>query len=256
MTHFRILRAFNDESVRAYAGARTRIGRNSLPHFQGDSLADRVVRELAAERALPLKEITEAFEFFAAVRKHLARSPCIVDLCSGHGLAGILFAAFERRTQRVILCDKRKPQHFEHVWRACLAAAPWIEGKVHFEEGKLERTRAHLPAGSAVLGVHACGALTDTCIAIAVELGGPCAVMPCCRAQALNRAPLGLRQALGEDVAYDVDRTYALERQGYRVRWREIPAEITPMNRILIATPGGELEATRAAGPGSEALGP
>ena len=40
---------------------------------------------------------------------------------------------------------------------------------------------------------------------------------------------------LGEDVAYDVDRTYTMERAGYRVRWREIPAEITPMNRRCLA---------------------
>ncbi|MEM9408868.1 MAG: hypothetical protein AAGA81_22750, partial [Acidobacteriota bacterium] len=57
------------------------------------------------------------------------------------------------------------------------------------------------------------------------------------RAHAHNPAPVGLRQALGDDVAYDVHRTYALENQGYQVRWREIPEEITPMNRVLIAVP-------------------
>ena len=90
-----------------------------------------------------------------------------------------------------------------------------------------------------MLGVHACGTLTDTCLEIATELGGPVAVMPCCRAHAKSPAPMGLRAALGEDVAYDVDRTYALEARGYGVRWREIPAAITPMNRVLIGVPGG-----------------
>ena len=61
--------------------------------------------------------------------------------------------------------------------------------------------------------------------------------MPCCRANALSGAPEGLRQALGEDVAYDVHRTYRMENAGYRVRWREIPEAITPMNRVLIAVP-------------------
>ena len=47
-----------------------------------------------------------------------------------------------------------------------------------------------------------------------------------------------LRLALGDDVAYDVHRTYRLERAGWRVRWRDLPKAITPMHRVLIAVPG------------------
>lgn len=240
-TDFRILKVFNDDSVRGYANSKTRVGRNTLPYFAGDSLAECLVRELAHERALSIKEIVEAFEFFAVVRKYLRRTPTIVDLCSGHGLAGLLFAVFERRTLEVVLVDKQQPKSFEPVLRACAKAAPWIEGKVRYEEGKLDAKRAGLPPGSAVLGVHPCGTLTDRCIEIALELGGPLAVMPCCRTHAVNPAPQGLRQALGEDVAYDVERSYAIERSGYRIRWREIPDAITPMNRVLIAVPRKQL---------------
>jgi len=235
MTDFRLLRAFNDEELRRYAGSKARIGPRIAKHFAGDTLVERLVRELASERALPQKEVVEAFEFFAVVRKYLRRTPVVVDLCSGHGLAGLLFAVMERRTEEVVHCDKRKPAGFERVWSACTRVAPWIESKVRYVEGRLAHTRAELPAGSAVIGVHACGTLTDTCLEIALELGGPVAVLPCCRAKARNAAPEGLRQALGEDVAYDVERTYALERSGYRVRWREIPEAVTPMNRVLIA---------------------
>ena len=237
MTRFRLLRVFNDEDVRGYANARSKIGRHALPYFQGDSLCDRIMRALAEERALALKEVTEAFEFFAVTRRHIERAPVVVDLCSGHGLAGILYAAFSRHTQEVLLCDRRRPLNFDRVLRACIQAAPWVEEKVRYIEGDLAKTRVELPQRSAILGVHACGSLTDTCIEIALGLGGPLAVLPCCRSKAHNRAPEGLRQALGEDVAYDVDRTYAMERAGYRVRWREIPAAITPMNRVLIAVP-------------------
>ncbi len=237
MNDFRMLRVFNDDSVRGYAKSKARLGVNSLPYFDGDSLAERVVRELAHERALPVKEVVEAFEFFAVVRKYLRRSPRIVDLCCGHGLAGILFAIYERRTVSVTLCDKRKPERFDHVWRACVKAAPWIEGRVQYVEEKLLATRESLPHGAAFLGVHACGKLSDLCIDIATEHEGPLAIMPCCRAHAQNPAPEGLRQALGEDVAYDVDRTYTLERKRYQVRWREISSAITPMNRVLIAVP-------------------
>lgn len=237
---FRLLRVFNDERARGYARSKVRLGRNSQPFFPGDSLADRLMRELSEERALPIKEAIEAFEFFAAVRKYLRKTSAVVDLCCGHGLAGILFAIYERRTTRAILCDRRKPDHFEHVWRASLRVAPWIEDKVEYVEGPIERSREAFPEGAAVLGVHACGSLTDDCIDVATTLGGPFAVMPCCRANAKNQAPRGLRDALGEDVAYDVDRTYRIEAAGYRVRWRDVPEAITPMNRVLIAVPRSE----------------
>lgn len=237
MPAFRLLRAFNGDELRPLANSPGRIGSGVLPHFAGDSLYERIVRELAHERALPLKEVTEAFEFFAVVRKYLRSATTIVDLCSGHGLVGILFAALERRTQEVVLYDKRRPKSFEPVLRACVKAAPWIDGHVQRVELDLKRARTTLPVGSAVVGVHACGKLTDACIELGLATGGPFAVMPCCRAQACNPAPEGLRQALGEDVAYDVDRTYKIERHGCAVRWREIPAAITPMNRVLIAVP-------------------
>ena len=59
---------------------------------------------------------------------------------------------------------------------------------------------------------------------------------PCCRPHRLHPAPDVLKRELGGDVAIDVHRTYVLEDAGYRVRWKSIPAAITPMNRILIGT--------------------
>lgn len=236
MTTFRFLRAFNAEGLTAYAGSKTRIGRNTAVHFGGETLADRLVRELCAERALPIKELAEACEVFAAARRYL-RGAAVVDLCAGHGLTGMLFAVFQRETERVVLCDRRRPDAFERVLRAVERAAPWTAGQIEYREGSLERLAPELPRGAGVVGVHACGRLTDRCLDVAVALGGPVAVLPCCRDHGLSPAPAGLREALGEDVAYDVQRTYALEARGYRVRWRTIPAAITPMNRLLIGVP-------------------
>ena len=59
----------------------------------------------------------------------------VVDLFSGHGLAGMLFAAFERGTSEVLLCDRRRPAGFERVLRACLR-----EQSVEIAK-KLERRR-------------------------------------------------------------------------------------------------------------------
>jgi hypothetical protein len=43
-----------------------------------------------------MKEFAESVEFFHAVRPHLKRARAVVDLCSGHGFAGMLFAVFLR----------------------------------------------------------------------------------------------------------------------------------------------------------------
>ena len=230
---FRFLRAFNAKGLRDYAGSKTKVGRNTAQYFQGDTLTDRLVRELCADRVLPIKEVAEACEFFAVVRKYL-RTPTVVDLCAGHGLVGMLFAVHQRETQRVILCDRRRPQSFEPTLAAVVRAAPWVEGQVEYREGRIEHLASDLPSGAGVVGVHACGRLTDRCLDLARALEGPVAVLPCCRDHGLNEAPPGLREALGEDVAYDVHRTYRLESAGYRVRWRAIPESVTPMNRVLI----------------------
>lgn len=236
MTDFRMLKVFNDEGLRPYANSDVQVGDRFGAFFTEDTLQDRLLREFVIEHALPSKEITEAFEFFAVCRKYLRKNASLVDLCSGHGLAGLLFAIFERRVERVLLCDKKEPRDHARVMNAVLRVAPWVESKVEFVEGKIADRREAFPKGSAVLGVHACGKLTDECIDVALDLAGDLAVLPCCRSKALNTAPEGLRQALGEDVAYDVERTYRMERAGYRVRWREIPEAITPMNRVLIGT--------------------
>lgn len=236
MTNFRILRGFDLTDRRTYAGAKALVGRNCLSLFPGDRLEHRLARELCHERALPIKELAEAFEFFATVRKHV-RQPEMVDLCSGHGLVGILFAAFERKVERVRLIDRRRPQRFENIWRAAVRAAPWVAEKVSYAERKLKGLGSELTPGTGVVGVHACGKLTDDCLELGAGVGGPIAVLPCCRSHSRSEAPPAIENAFGGDLAYDIHRTYAMEARGYRVRWREIPQEITPMNRVLIATP-------------------
>ncbi len=236
MPDFRFLQVFNDARWAGYAGSKTRIGRASLPLFPSETLSDRFIRELARERALPIKEIVEAFEFFAVVRKYV-RTRVVVDLCAGHGLAGLLWLMLQRETEQVVLCDRRKPANFEAVLRAAERVAPWVRERMRYLETSLAKARPGLEPASGVIGVHSCGSLTETCLDIAAELRGPVAVLPCCRDHSSSGAPTALRRALGEDVAYDVHRTYAMEARGYRMLWREIPVEITPMNRVLIGLP-------------------
>lgn len=234
-TPLRFLREFDGPELRHLVRSRSKGGRPCRAHFEGPGLRDRLVRALLEAQALPVKELIEAFEFFAVVRKHL-KTPRILDLCAGHGLAGLLFAVFERRVEEVVLFDAVRPPSFDAVREAVGRAAPWAADKARYVEGSLKRPPAEL-TGGAVLAVHACGALTDRCLDLAIDGRLPVAAMPCCRSHARNSAPKALRLALGEDVARDVDRTYRLEAAGYFVRWREISSRVTPENRVLIGIP-------------------
>ncbi len=238
---FRAFSRFNDAELQPLVRLRRRIGPRALPYFAGDQLPHRLVRALANRRALPVKEVFESFEFFERVRRRI-RTPHLLDLCCGHGLTGLLFAVFARKTAQITLIDHKRPDNAAVVHDAVREVAPWVEDRVHYVEAPLERAHqvisSHANAGrrSGVVAVHACGERTDRAIAVASEHGCDMALMPCCYRNTAQAASAALREALGTELATDVHRTYLLERAGYRVRWGAIPAAVTPKNRILIAT--------------------
>ncbi len=235
---FRAYSQFNPLEKRALAGCRGRLDERAAAFFSGRRFPDKIARALGARRLIKIKELVESFEFFERVRRRIA-APEVVDLCSGHGLTGMLFAIFEPGTERVTLVDKAKPAAHDALFETLCGLAPWMRGKVRYLESSLQRARALLPAGASVVAVHACGLRTDHCIETAIEIGGRVAVMPCCYGAAGQRAPRELKKALGALTAVDVDRTYRLRGAGYEVDWSAIPVEITPMNRIILGEPKG-----------------
>lgn len=195
-----------------------------------------LARKLAETRDIGPKEVLESFEFYARVRRRL-RAPHVADLCCGHGLVGLLFATFERSVERVTLMDSRLSTSAEGVQRAVFDAAPWAKAKVTFVTSEAEEMGERLPKGTSVLGVHACGKLTDRCIDAAVALKSRVAVMPCCYGPNHLQGPTVFERVLDPQLCVDVDRTYRLEARGYEVDWQFIPRVITPRNRILIGMP-------------------
>jgi len=218
--------------------------------FEGDGLLDRFARALGRRRAVRAKEFLEACEFFACVRRKV-RAPVVADLCAGHGLVGALYALFERDVERVLLVDRRTPPSRANVLDAAAEAGSWAAAKLEPCDGPLEQRGHELPLGAALVAVHACGELTDRCLELALRLGGPIGLMPCCRPHRRSPAPRVLARELGDDLAFDIDRTYRLEAGGLTVRWGAIAASITPMNRVLLAwsrrPPGGPPAAPEAA---------
>lgn len=197
---------------------------------------DRLALALCERRATSLKELLESAEFYMRTRRRL-RGAVVVDLCAGHGLVGLLFAAFERSVAQVRLLDKRKPPCAEKILEAVTSVAPWVAEKVVYIEASLSEAGAHIPDGAGVVAVHACGVRTDRCLELAMRRGSAVAVMPCCYAQTAKAAPRALQRALGSELTTDIDRTYRLERAGYAVDWSSIPEAITPMSRILVGVP-------------------
>jgi len=233
---FRLLRQFADPARAGLLRGSGRIDERCLPLFPGDGLGDQLARALARRSALPLKEVLESYEFFAAVRKEVRRAD-LVDACSGHGLVGALFALYERKVERVTFIEKHPPASREEVLAAACEVGPWVADKLHLLDGALRKRGPEVAPGSAVVAVHACGLRSDEAIDLALSTGGPVALMPCCRPHGRSPAPDVLTRELGGDLAFDVDRTYRMEQAGYVVRWTQIPEGITPQNRILVGRP-------------------
>lgn len=231
---FKAFRTFNENPPPIHLDSRSRPGPWSQSWFASDRMEDRLARALLAARAIPFKELLEAFEFFERARRRV-RAPRVADLCCGHGLVGMLYGVFHRDVQEVLLVDRTRPGSAETNLRALATVAPWLSAKVRFLEAELDSVR--LPFGAAVLGVHACGRASDDAIEMAIEVRGPVALLPCCHPRRSVPGPATLATNLGHVVATDIHRTYRLEAAGYQTRWTAIPAAITPMNRVITAWP-------------------
>ena len=201
-------------------------------YFKGDSLQNKLLKEIAYSNLLPVKEVLESFEYFAAVRRQI-KAEVMCDLCCGHGLVGLLFAIFEKKVSKVILVDRTEPESRQKLVKALSKVAPWIEDKIIQVEDKISTEPAWLEKDMSVISTHACGTLTDLCIDIAIKVNGNIAVMPCCYPEKKCPAPVSLQTNLGFETAFDIHRTYTLENAGWHVRWKSIPSSITPMNRII-----------------------
>jgi len=230
---FRMFRGFNDDELQWAARSPFRLNRKLAHHFKGGPLAERIISTLADRAAISVKETLESFETYSRVRRRL-RAPQMADLCCGHGLTGLLFAAFERSVEEVVLLNNPKSLKADVLIAAVVEAAPWVESKVRWVEQDVERAAEILEPHTSIVAVHACGVRTDRVLEAAVAIEGNVAVLPCCYAQTAKSAPRCLRAGLGVELATDVHRTYWLEERGYDTDWAAIPEAITPMNRILI----------------------
>jgi hypothetical protein len=163
----------------------------------------------------------------------------VVDLGAGHGLLGQIMLLLDDTSPNVVAADTHLPPSCAKLHEALVQSWPRLAGRVAFESQALDQVELH--PGDVVVSSHACGALTDVVLERAVAAGARVAVLPCCHhLEAGGGNPsLNLSGWLDGALAIDVMRAVRLEKQGYRVWTQTIPADVTPKNRLLLASPLG-----------------
>ena len=176
------------------------------------------------------------------------QSMVVKDLCSGHGLTGMLFAACNppgrlKASMRVLLVDQSEPQSHSILRDLISEVCPWVnQDTVQFFEADLDDyvtkslSDVATDEASIIISTHACGSLTDDVIRYAVESrAASVSVMPCCYTGTAKGTPYGVQRMLGVSASADILRSFLLHDAGYHVDFAAIPKAITPMNRLIVA---------------------
>ncbi len=213
--------------------SKSRLTIRQLDEFSGESLFHRIARAACSAGTLPAKELFESWEFARRVRRRF-RGGRVVDFAGGHGLLAQIMLILDDSSPRAVVVDQRIPKNAEILSRAMVEAWPRLEGRVLFVDQPL--AEFPLRPDDLVVSAHACGALTDEVLRLAVEAGARVAVLPCCHHLAQSDTG-GLEGWIDGVLAVDVTRAAWLRQAGYEVTTRRIPEEITPMNRLLLGEP-------------------
>ena len=214
-------------------GSRGRLTDYDLGRFPTDSLFDRIGRAVCAAGCLPRKELYEAWEVARRARR-LVRGGRVVDLGSGHGLLAQLMLLLDDSSSGAVAVDAAPPRSARALHQVLVRTWPRLEGRVSFQTAPIDEVP--LTAGDVVVASHACGALTDTVLARATSAGARVAVLPCCHdVETCEAGPFA--GWVDSPLAIDLQRAVRLEQRGYRVWTQNIPAAITPKNRLLLGAP-------------------
>lgn len=214
--------------------SKDRLSEYDLGLFPDDTLFHRIARAVCRAGCLPRKELYEAWEVARRVRR-IVRGGRIVDLASGHGLLGQVMLLLDDTSPSVLAVDMTTPPSAATLHRALVDTWPRLEGRVTFTTSDIEAVPLH--PSDVVVSSHACGALTDCVLAHAAAAGASVAVLPCCHD--VDTCDAGaLAGWVDAPLAIDLLRAVRLEQRGYRVRTQQIPADITPKNRLLIGVSG------------------
>jgi len=214
--------------------SRARLTSYHLEQFEGETLFARLARTVCEAECLPRKELFEAWETCKRVRRRIRGGP-VVDVAAGHGLVAFVMLLLDDSSPEAICIDRARPLSFGRLEAALVDRWPRLDGRVRYLESDLQD--AELPPDSTLIGVHACGPLTDRVLDRAIEGRHRVAVLPCCHS--VDRCDSGrLAGWLPVGVAVDATRAARLRAAGFAVHTALIPEDITPENRLLMGVPG------------------
>jgi len=211
-------------------GARKKLTPGAAEAFVGDTLFARLARVVCGADCLPRKELYEAWETARRARRRM-KGGRVLDLAGGHGLLAYVMLLIDDTSPSALVVDTRKPSSADRLAAALCAAWPRLAGRVTYVEGRLEDIE--VLSTDVVVSAHACGSLTDTIVDKAIAAGADVAVLPCCQREDPHHPLAGW---MPPAMAVDVERATRLCAAGYTVRTQHIPPEITPKNRLIIAS--------------------
>ena len=214
-------------------GSRSKLTRRDLPRFGDDTLFHRIARRVCEAECVPRKELFEAWEVARRARRRL-RGGRVLDLACGHALLAQILLLLDDSSPSALAVDRKIPNS-AHLLRESLASEwPRLTGRVTLVEGELASVA--IEAGDLLVSCHACGALTDDVLSLAIAARARVVVLPCCQDKAAQDQG-GLGGWLDSALAIDVTRVARLREHGYAVHTQTIAAAITPKNRLLLAEP-------------------
>ena len=213
--------------------SRGRLTDRDVDRFPDDTLFHRVARTVCHAGCLPRKELYEAWEMARRVRR-LFRGGRIIDLGAGHGLLAEIMLLLDDSSPDALVVDKALPASTGKLHEALVQVWPRLAGRVAFVQSAIDDVDIH--STDVVVSSHACGALTDLVLDLAVAARARVAVLPCCHDLAAGDAGR-LSGWVDGPVAIDIVRAMRLTQQGYRIWTQAIPADITPKNRLLLGAP-------------------
>jgi len=213
--------------------SKNRLTERQLPQYRSDTLFDRVARAVCRACCLPRKELYEAWEVARRVRRRF-RGGRVIDLACGHGLLGHLMLVLDDSSPLALAVDRRLPDSAPRLAESLLEAWPRLRERVQLIQADLESIP--LKQDDLIVSAHACGGLTDLVLERAISAGARVAVLPCCHDLATGDTG-GLQGWLDGPAAMDVMRALRLREAGYRIITGQIPGDITPKNRLLMAEP-------------------
>ena len=204
-----------------------------------------IYMQVRNRRLIIRKEFYETAFVIDRLQDELSRVPALWELGAGHGMLGLFSSVMYPRLSRATLIDQHKPSSYERIREHLAVRFPYVKVRTRFIEGKIQDA-VDIPPGALVVGVHACGALTDRVVETAAAAGADFAVVPCCEAKRL--LPLEVRRETPPGCVPQAVAEMRLARwrgMGYAVEERALPEAVTGRGRIFIGrapTPGSPLQ--------------